>query len=240
MAAISFCRRSWRPGYMVVLPFRRGDDLDLDRRRRHGGDILLQALLEARVHGGTSAQHDVAVQVLPDVHVALHDGVEGRLVDSLLLHTNKRGLEEDLGGPEALVANGDDIPVRELVLLLQRRGGLRFGHLLLIIESDVAKLLLGVPDNLPLCAGGEAVASLRQDFLQVVGDVPARQVDPHDGMGEGEALVDGHTVRDAVAAVQDHSSGPAAGVQREHGLDRQVDLRGVEGLEHDLGHLLAV
>merc|ERR1712080_11584 len=35
-----------------------------------------------RVHGGASRHDSVGVQVLPDVNIALHDGVEGGLVDA--------------------------------------------------------------------------------------------------------------------------------------------------------------
>merc|ERR1712223_383269 len=47
-------------------------------------------------------------------------------------------------------------------------------------------------------------------------------------------------IRDTVAGIEDDASGTAGGVQGEHGLDGDVHGRGVEGLEHDLGHLLSV
>ena len=59
-------------------------------------------------------------------------------------------------------------------------------------------------------------------------------------MRQRVALVDGHGVRDAVAGVHHDAGGAARRVQREHGLDGDVHGRDVEGLEHDLGHLLAV
>ena len=45
---------------------------------------------------------------------------------------------------------------------------------------------------------------------------------------------------DTVTAVQHNPGGPARGVQGEHGLDGDIHGGGVEGLEHDLGHLLPV
>ena len=45
------------------------------------------AAVHTREHGGSSGQHTVGVQVLPDVHVALHDRVVARLVDSSRFHT---------------------------------------------------------------------------------------------------------------------------------------------------------
>lgn len=37
-----------------VLALRRGDDLDLHAGRSKGGDLLLHAVADARVHGGTT------------------------------------------------------------------------------------------------------------------------------------------------------------------------------------------
>ena len=59
-------------------------------------------------------------------------------------------------------------------------------------------------------------------------------------MWEGVSLVDGHGVGDSVARIEHDTGGTTRGVQREHGLDGDVHGWGVEGLEHDLSHLLAV
>ncbi len=45
---------------------------------------------------------------------------------------------------------------------------------------------------------------------------------------------------DTVAGVEDDTGGTTGGVEGEDGLDGDIHGRGVEGLEHDLGHLLAV
>lgn len=57
---------------------------------------------------------------------------------------------------------------------------------------------------------------------------------------DGEALVDGHNVRDAVARVQDHARGTAGGVERQDRLHLDVECGDVERLEEDLRGLLAV
>ena len=59
-------------------------------------------------------------------------------------------------------------------------------------------------------------------------------------MGESVSLVDGHTVRHTITRVEHNTSGTSRGVQREHSLDGNVHCWGVEGLEHDLCHLLTV
>ena len=92
-----------------VLPLRGSNDLDLDGGGGQGGDLLLHSVSDTRVHGGAAGHDGVSVQVLPDVHVALHDGVVGGLVDAAGLHPEEGGLEEGLGAPEALVADGDDL-----------------------------------------------------------------------------------------------------------------------------------
>merc|ERR1719237_1455357 len=58
-----------------VLPLRGGDDLDLDGGGSEGGDLLLHTVSNTGVHGGASGHDGVGVQVLPDVNIALHDGV---------------------------------------------------------------------------------------------------------------------------------------------------------------------
>eukprot|EP00326_Haptolina_ericina_P003947 CAMPEP_0181225572 /NCGR_PEP_ID=MMETSP1096-20121128/31776_1 /TAXON_ID=156174 ORGANISM="Chrysochromulina ericina, Strain CCMP281" /NCGR_SAMPLE_ID=MMETSP1096 /ASSEMBLY_ACC=CAM_ASM_000453 /LENGTH=272 /DNA_ID=CAMNT_0023318819 /DNA_START=36 /DNA_END=850 /DNA_ORIENTATION=+ len=97
-----------------VLALGRRDDLDLHGGGREGGDLLGHAVGDAGVHGGATRQHDVGVQVLTDVDIALHDRVVGRLVDAWGLHAEEGRLEEGLGAAEALVTDGDDLPVRQL------------------------------------------------------------------------------------------------------------------------------
>ena len=96
----------------------------------------------------------------------------------------RKGKEEGLGAPEPLVADGDDLSVRQLVGLFQGGGGGGSGHLLLEVKSNIAQLLLNVPDNLPLGSGGEGVAPLCEDLHQVVSEVTASKVKPEDGVGE--------------------------------------------------------
>jgi len=92
-----------------VLPLRRSNDLDLHRARRHRRDLLLHAVGNTREHGRAAGHDRVGVQVLTDIDVALHDGVESGLVDAARLHAEEGRLEQRLWATEALVANGDDL-----------------------------------------------------------------------------------------------------------------------------------
>ena len=59
-------------------------------------------------------------------------------------------------------------------------------------------------------------------------------------MGKGITLIDGHGVRYTITRVEHDTSGTTRGVQGEHSLDGHIHGWGVEGLEHDLGHLLTI
>merc|ERR1712186_300946 len=100
--------------------------------------------------------------------------------------------------------------------------------------GNVAQLLLDVTDNLPLGGGCEGVAPLGEDLHKVVGELTASQVKTDNGMGESV------TMGDTVTGVHDDTSGTSRSVQGEHSLDGDVHGGHVEGLEHDLGHLLPV
>merc|ERR1711881_748696 len=178
--------------------------------------------------------------VLSDINVALHDGVEGGLVDAAGLHSEEGRLEESLRATETLVSDGDDLAVGQLVGLLEGGGGGGSGHFLLEVKSDIAELLLDVADNLTLGGGGERVATLGEDLHGVVGEFTASQVETEDGMGESITFIDGDGVGDTITGVHDDTGGSARGVEGEDGLDGDVHGGHVEGLKHDLGHLFPV
>merc|ERR1719223_2488809 len=155
-------------------------------------------------------------------------------MDSAGLHSEEGRLEEGLGAPEPLVADGDDLTVGKLIGLLEGAGGSSGGHLLLKVKGDIAELLLDVPDDLPLGGGGEGVSPLGEDLHQVVSEVTTGQVEPEDGVGESVSLVDGDSVGDTITRVEHNTGGTSRGVQGEDSLDGDVHGGGVEGLEHDL------
>merc|ERR1712117_575899 len=223
-----------------VLPLRWSNDLDLDGGGSKGSDLLLHTVSNTRVHGGATRHDSVGVQVLPDVNIALHDGVVGGLVDAAGLHTKEGRLEEGLRGTEPLIADGDDLAVGKLIGLLKGGGGSSGGHFLLEVEGNIAELLLDVTDNLALSSGGERVAPLGEDLHEAVSQLTASQVKTEDGVGEGITFIDGDGVGDTIAGVHDNTSGTARGIEGKDSLDGNVHGGHVEGLEHDLGHLLPV
>ena len=111
---------------------------------------------------------------------------------------------------------------------------------MLEVQGDVAELLLDVTDDFSLGGGGEAVASLCEDLHEVVCEIATGKIQTKDGMGKGVTLIDGHGVGYTITRVHNDTCGTARGVQRQHSLDGYVHGGGVEGLEHDLCHLLSV
>merc|ERR1712117_62100 len=223
-----------------VLPLRGSNDLDLDGGGSKGSDLLLHTVSNTRIHGSATRHDSVGVQVLPDVNIALHDGVVGGLVDTAGLHTKEGRLEEGLRGTEPLIADGDDLAIGQLVGLLEGGGGSSGGHLLLKVEGNIAELLLDVTDNLTLSSGGERVTPLGEDLHEVVGKLTASQVKTEDGVGESITFIDGDGVGDTITRVHDNTSGTARGIEGKDSLNGNVHGGHVEGLEHDLGHLLPV
>merc|ERR1712061_147547 len=192
-----------------VLPLRRSNNLDLNGGGSEGSDLLLHPVSNTRVHGGAARHDSVGIEVLPDVNIALHDGVVGGLMDTAGLHAKEGRLEEGLRGTEPLIANGDDLAVWKLIRLLQRGGGSSSSHLLLEVQCNIAELLLDVTDNLALGSGGERVAPLSKDLHQVVGELSASKIQTKDGMGESISLIDGDSVGDTITRVHDDAGGTA-------------------------------
>merc|ERR1719175_167483 len=94
-----------------VFPLGRSDDLDLHGGWSHAGDLLLHAVSDTGVHGGTAGQDSVGIKILADIDVALHDGVEAALLEADDFHPQESGAEHGLGATETLVADGDNLTV---------------------------------------------------------------------------------------------------------------------------------
>merc|ERR1712055_234810 len=86
-------------GWATFIVFLLGDPHLLEGGGSQGSDLLLHPVSNTRVHGGASRHHGVGVQVLPDVNIALHDGVVGGLMDATSLHSQEAWLEQSLRAP---------------------------------------------------------------------------------------------------------------------------------------------
>merc|ERR1719342_1758594 len=95
-------------------------------------------------------------------------------------------------------------------------------------------------DNFALSGGGERVATLGEDLHKVVGELTSSKVKTDDGMGEGITFINGDTVGDTISRVHDDTSGTSGSIEGEDSLDGNIHSGHVEGLKHDLGHLLTV
>jgi len=104
-----------------VFPFWWGNDLDLHGGRGQVTDFLLHPVGDSWVHGGTSGEDGVGVEILSDIDVTLHDRVVSGFVDTGGFHTQETWLKESLWTSKSFVSNGDNLTVWEFVRLLQRR-----------------------------------------------------------------------------------------------------------------------
>uniref|UniRef100_A0A8C3PDI9 Beta-actin n=1 Tax=Chrysemys picta bellii TaxID=8478 RepID=A0A8C3PDI9_CHRPI len=102
-----------------IFTLRWGNDLDFHRAGCQGRDLLLHSVSDARIHGGTARQHCVSIEVLSDINVTLHDGVESGLVNATGLHPQEGGLEDCLWAPEPFIPDSDHLAIRQLIALLQ-------------------------------------------------------------------------------------------------------------------------
>merc|ERR1719483_364123 len=156
------------------------------------------------------------------------------------LHSLEWRLEKSLRATETFIANGDDLTVGKLIGLFKGGGGSSSGHFLFKVKSNIAELLLDVTDNLTLSSGGERVSSLSKDLHQVVGKFTSSKIKTDNSMGKGITFIDWDTMVDTISRVHDNTSGTAGCIQGEDSLDSNIHGGHVEGLKHDLGHLLTV
>merc|ERR1719369_561425 len=136
--------------------------------------------------------------------------------------------------------HGGALTVGKFIGLLKGGGGSGSGHLLLEVKSNIAELLLDVTDDLTLSSGCERVATLSEDLHQVVGEFTSSKVKTDDGMGKSITFIDGDSVGDTITRVHDDTSGTSRGIKGEDSLDGNIHGGHVEGLKHNLGHLLTV
>ena len=72
-----------------VFPLWWSNDLDLHGWWCKRCDFFLHAISNTWVHCGATRQDCVGIQVLTNIHVAFHDGIVTRLVDSCTFHSQE-------------------------------------------------------------------------------------------------------------------------------------------------------
>jgi len=99
---------------------------------------------------------------------------------------------------------------------------------------------IDIPDDFSLSGGVERVSTLSELFDQGAGQITASNVQALDGMGQRESLVNRNNVRKAITRIENNASGATRGIEGQNRLNGDIESGYVEGLEHDLGHLLPV
>ena len=124
----------------------RADSDDVNKRRQ----FISHALNHPLEHVRAARQHDVGVQLFAHVDVALYVALERSVVNF------GKSLEQHFDATETFSTDSADVSVWEHVglFLVNFRSRLK---LCLVIQTNVAQLLLGIPSSLPLCGGSERV-----------------------------------------------------------------------------------
>lgn len=86
----------------------------------------------------------------------------------------------------------------------------------------------------------ERIATFHEVLDEELGEVTAGKIDTEDRMGKRETFVNGDSVGDTITRVENDTGCTTRSVERENGLDSDIESRSVKCLEHDLSHLLAI
>ena len=105
-----------------------------------GGKFLLHTVGDTGEHGGSTGEDNISIEVTTDIEITFEDGVVavvGRqylqykriwlrpnsrgLVNTGGFEPKESGLEESFWGTEPLIADSDDLTIRQLVALFQGR-----------------------------------------------------------------------------------------------------------------------
>merc|ERR1719474_1919136 len=81
---------------------------------------------------------------------------------------------------------------------------------------------------------------LSKDLHQVICKLTSSEIKTDDGVGESITFIHRNTMGNTISRVHDNTSGTTRGIKRKDSLDGNIHGRHVEGLKHDLGHLLTV
>merc|ERR1712141_72843 len=104
----------------IVFSFWRSNDFDFHCGWSQCSDLLLHTISNAWIHGGSTRQDSVGIQVLTNINIALHDGIVGGFMDSTRFHSQERRLEKSFWATESFISNGDYLSIGQFIRLLKR------------------------------------------------------------------------------------------------------------------------
>lgn len=134
-----------------VLSIGGGDDTDLRACRSESGDLGLETIGDAFVHGGATGEDDVLEEVASHIDIGSLDGLPGKGMDGVTALAVQLGLEEELRDLHANGAlHGDLASIGKRVCLVLCGGRFSSGSLGVVVLSDKAELFLDILDDFEL------------------------------------------------------------------------------------------
>jgi len=98
-----------------VFPLWWSNDFDFHCGWGKGSNFLLHTVSNTWIHGGTSRQYSVGIQVLTNVDITLHDRIVCSFMNTTGFHTQEGWLEEGFWATESFISNSDYLSVREFI-----------------------------------------------------------------------------------------------------------------------------
>merc|ERR1719429_369128 len=90
-------------GARAVISFWWCNDLNFLCGWGKGSDFLLHTVSNSRVHGGSSRQDSVSIQIFSDINITFHDGMVCGFMDTARFHSQERWLEECFRASESFL-----------------------------------------------------------------------------------------------------------------------------------------
>jgi hypothetical protein len=218
------------------------DNSDHCTGRSSGDKLLLESVGNTFVHSGTTGHDDILAEFSSDIYVGGRDGRPGEGINRFATTpTVKVRIEKEFGSTDSDGSGDSDdrlIGKGVLLVLLGALGALLI--LVCVVLGNVTELFLDLSDDFELGTRGEVVTSIREEFLEILSEDTSGITCMCNGVREGKSFVDGDGMGNTITRVSDETGGSTSSVERHNGLDADIDVLDLEGLHHDLDHLLSV
>ena len=206
--------------------------------------LFLESIGKTLVESSTTGADDVLVQVSSHIKIALTDGSESQLVETLGLITllDQVWLEDTLWGLEARSVHVDSLTVGELERFLVSVGATSLAASSFVVLSYEAALLLNGSNDLEPGTLTTLLSNaiLGQELDEEISDNTSSDKVLQHGVRNREAFVNWDGVGNTITGIADETSGSTVGVERQDGLNSDVKAVDIEGLEHELSHFFSV